>query len=109
VPSRVCPKTSTPTTRPAPPRCSNAPLRAPVNSSPASCGKNARTGRIDQVSGTVRSTDSIRLLIAQGVTHWVEVGAGGVPSGLLKNIDPNPKAARFGEAAELETVQAHYR
>ena len=74
-----------------------------------SSGKNARTGLIDQVPGTVRWTDSIRVLIAAGVTHWVEVGAGGVLSGLLKNIDPNHKAARFGEAAELEAVQAYYR
>ena len=74
-----------------------------------SSGENARTGLIDQVPGTVRWTDSIRVLIAAGVTHWVEVGAGGVLSGLLKNIDPNHKAARFGEAAELEAVQAYYR
>ncbi len=74
-----------------------------------SSGNTARTGLIDQVPGTVRWTDSIRLLIAEGVTHWVEVGAGGVLSGLLKNIDPNHKAARFGEAAELEPVQAYYR
>ena len=74
-----------------------------------SSGDTARTGLIDQVPGTVRWTDSIRLLIAEGVTHWVEVGAGGVLSGLLKNIDPNHKAARFGEAAELEAVLASYR
>jgi [acyl-carrier-protein] S-malonyltransferase len=74
-----------------------------------STGETARTGLIDQVPGTVRWTDSIRLLIAAGVTHWVEVGAGGVLSGLLKNIDANHKAARFGEAAEFEAVQACYR
>jgi hypothetical protein len=37
----------------------------------------------------------------------VEVGAGGVLAGLLKNIDPNHKAARFGEAAEWEAARAY--
>jgi len=32
------------------------------------------------------------------------VGAGGVLTGLLKNIDPTLPGARFGEAAELEKL-----
>ena len=85
------------------------PLVQNVTAQLTSSGDTARAGLIDQVPGTVRWTDSIRLLIAAGVTHWVEVGPGGVLSGLLKNIDPNHKAARFGEALELEALQAYYR
>lgn len=83
------------------------PLVQNVTAALTTSGATARTGLIDQVPGTVRWTESIRLLIAEGVTHWVEVGAGGVLSGLLKNIDGNHKAARFGEAAELEAVKAY--
>jgi [acyl-carrier-protein] S-malonyltransferase len=83
------------------------PLVQNVTAALTTSGAATRTGLIDQVPGTVRWTESIRLLIAEGVTHWVEVGAGGVLSGLLKNIDGNHKAVRFGEAAELEAVKAY--
>lgn len=84
------------------------PLVQNVTAQLTTSGEAARTGLIDQVPGTVRWTDSIRLLIGEGVTHWVEVGAGGVLSGLLKNIDANHKAARFGEATELDAVRSYF-
>jgi [acyl-carrier-protein] S-malonyltransferase len=85
----------------------SVPLVQNVTAALTSSGEAARVGLIEQVPGTVRWTESIRLLIGEGVTHWVEVGAGGVLSGLLKNIDANHKAARFGEAAELEALRAY--
>ena len=45
----------------------------------------------------------MQLLIAEGITEWIEVGPGAVLSGLLKNIDPNHKARKFGEAADAVT------
>lgn len=86
----------------------SVPLVQNVTGRLTTSGEEARTGLVEQVPGTVRWTDSIRLLIGEGVTHWVEVGAGGVLSGLLKNIDANHKAARFGEAAELDAVKAYF-
>jgi [acyl-carrier-protein] S-malonyltransferase len=83
------------------------PLVQNVNAALTTSGAAAREGLVAQVPGTVRWTESIRLLIGEGVTHWIEVGAGGVLSGLLKNIDGNHKAARFGEAAELEAVRGY--
>ena len=52
----------------------------------------------------VRWADTVRLLRRLGVEKFVEVGAGGVLCGLLKNIDPAAKSARFGEAADWEKV-----
>jgi [acyl-carrier-protein] S-malonyltransferase len=41
-----------------------------------------------QVCGSVRWEESIRRLIAMGVTEFVECGPGGVLAGLLRRIDP---------------------
>lgn len=68
-------------------------------------GREARQGLIEQVPHSVRWTDSMRLLIAQGAAEWIEVGAGAVLGGLLKNIDANHKAKKFGEAADLAQWQ----
>ena len=67
-------------------------------------GHEARQGLYEQVPNSVRWTDSMRLLIEQGATEWIEVGAGAVLGGLLKNIDANHKARKFGEAADLEQL-----
>lgn len=68
-------------------------------------GAEARSGLIDQVPGSVLWTQSIRRLIAEGVTTWFEVGPGGVLGGLLKNIDPNHRAAKLGEAADFAALE----
>lgn len=67
-------------------------------------GAAARQGLIEQVSSPVLWTDSIRYLVAQGVTRFIEVGAGGVLTGLLRAIEPSVKGLRCGEAGELEAV-----
>jgi [acyl-carrier-protein] S-malonyltransferase len=63
-------------------------------------GAEAREGLYEQIPNAVRWSDSIRYLAAQGATRFVEVGAGGVLTGLLRNIDPNLQGLRFGEAAD---------
>ena len=68
-------------------------------------GFEAREALYHQVPNPVRWHESIRYLAAQGVEKFVEVGAGGVLTGLLRNIDPALKGARFGEAADLEKLR----
>ena len=65
-----------------------------------STGSEARQGLYEQVPNPVQWTASMRLLISEGATEWIEVGPGAVLGGLLKNIDSNHKARKFGEAAE---------
>jgi [acyl-carrier-protein] S-malonyltransferase len=48
----------------------------------------------------VRWEESMRVLIAEGVAQWAEVGAGGVLTGLLRNIDPGQSCQKFGEASD---------
>ena len=67
-------------------------------------GAEAREGLYQQVPSSVRWTDSIRLLAANGVTRFVEVGAGGVLTGLLRNIDPSLSGVKFGEASDWERL-----
>jgi len=69
-------------------------------------GADAREGLYQQVPNPVLWHDTIRLLAANGVTRFIEVGAGAVLTGLLRNIDPALKGAKFGEAADWEKVGA---
>jgi [acyl-carrier-protein] S-malonyltransferase len=68
-------------------------------------GAEAREGLYQQVPNPVRWVESLRYLVAQGVIRCVEVGAGGVLTGLLKGIDPSLTGVRFGEPGELAAVQ----
>lgn len=67
---------------------------------------DAREGLYQQVPNPVRWADSIRALAAAGVTRCIEVGPGGVLTGLLRNIDASLAGAKFGEAADWEKLQA---
>lgn len=69
-------------------------------------GAEARQGLFEQIPNPVRWLDTIRYLASQGVEKFVEVGAGSVLNGLLRNIDPNLKGAKFGEASDLEKLDA---
>jgi len=66
----------------------------------------AREGLYQQVPNPVRWYDSIRALAAEGVTRFIEVGAGGVLTSLLRNIDPSLSGAKFGEAQDWEKLAA---
>ena len=67
-------------------------------------GAEAREGLYQQVPNPVRWTESIRTLESEGVTRFIEVGAGGVLTGLLRNINPDLAGSKFGEADDLEKL-----
>jgi [acyl-carrier-protein] S-malonyltransferase len=67
--------------------------------------EDARQGLYEQVPNPVRWMDSIRYLASRGVGRFIEVGAGSVLTGLLRNIDPALKGAKFGEPADLEKLR----
>lgn len=67
-------------------------------------GAEARLGLIEQIPNTVRWEESIRYLAARGVNRFLEVGPGGVLTGLLRSIDPGLQGFRFGEAADVERL-----
>jgi len=61
-----------------------------------------REALIRQVTGAVRWVDSIRLLIAQQPTHFIEVGPGKVLSGLVRQIDRTQTCLNVEDEASLE-------
>jgi [acyl-carrier-protein] S-malonyltransferase len=67
-------------------------------------GAEAREGLYQQIPNAVRWSESIALLASRGVTRFIEVGAGAVLTGLLRNIDPALTGVKFGEAADLEKI-----
>jgi [acyl-carrier-protein] S-malonyltransferase len=69
-------------------------------------GNEAREGLYQQVPNPVLWADSVRTLAASGVTRFIEVGAGGVLTGLLRNINPAFVGFKFGEASDWGKLAA---
>jgi [acyl-carrier-protein] S-malonyltransferase len=69
-------------------------------------GAEAREGLYQQIPNSVRWMQTIQFLAGQGVASFIEAGPGAVLTGLLRNIDPNLKGFKFGEASDLEKLQA---
>jgi [acyl-carrier-protein] S-malonyltransferase len=69
-------------------------------------GSEARQGLYQQVPNPVRWSESIAVLSSEGVTRFIEVGVGGVLTGLLRNINPELQGVKFGEAGDLEKIHA---
>ena len=66
----------------------------------------AREGLYQQVPNPVRWLETIRRLAGLGIVRFVEVGAGGVLTGLLRAIDPSLAGLRFGEPPDLDAIGA---
>jgi [acyl-carrier-protein] S-malonyltransferase len=60
-----------------------------------------RTALCQQLSGPVRWTDSMRALVAAGVTRFVECGPGKVLAGLNKRIVPDARTETLFDADSL--------
>jgi [acyl-carrier-protein] S-malonyltransferase len=84
----------------------SVPVAANVDARLITRGPDSRECLIRQVTGPVRWVECIQLLISQGATHFIEVGPGKVLSGLMRQIDRNPKALNVEDAASLEKTIA---
>jgi [acyl-carrier-protein] S-malonyltransferase len=69
-------------------------------------GAEARDALVRQITLPVRWEDSIRELVAQGVTAFVEVGPGRVLSGLLRQIDRSVHSLNVEDEATLRSAQS---
>ena len=79
-----------------------------VNNAEARIVRNAaeaRRGLEEQVPNPVRWEESIRLLAAQGVGDFLEIGPGRVLTGLLRSIDRNLSGQAVGDVGSLEKLQ----
>lgn len=66
----------------------------------------ARDALIRQVTGAVRWVECMQLLIAEGTTHFVEVGPGKVLCGLMRQIDRSQTYLNVEDSTSLEKTLA---
>jgi [acyl-carrier-protein] S-malonyltransferase len=78
------------------------PIAANVDARLVTRGPDSRDCLIRQVTGPVRWVECIQLLIAQGATHFIEVGPGKVLTGLMRQIDRNQKTLNVEDSASLD-------
>jgi len=77
------------------------PLACNVDAKLVVDGEVERDALIRQVTAPVRWVESMQLLIADGVTRFLEVGPGKVLTGLLRQIDRNQRCQNIEDAASL--------
>jgi [acyl-carrier-protein] S-malonyltransferase len=87
-----------------------APLRFPVlanaDGRPNRDAARVKDLLVRQVDGVVRWEDGVRSMVAEGVTHALEIGPGKVLAGLFKRITKDVKVLSVGDAASLDQVAA---
>jgi [acyl-carrier-protein] S-malonyltransferase len=77
------------------------PVACNVEASLVSDELRARATLVAQVTGAVKWEQSMRLLIAQGVDTFVEIGPGKVLCGLMRQIDRSKTCLNIGDEASL--------
>jgi [acyl-carrier-protein] S-malonyltransferase len=83
------------------------PVISNVTAQPHGPPDDIRRRLVEQVTASVRWEDSIRYLLGQGLTRFIELGPGTALSGFMKRIDKNAQMLNVADAASLEaTVKA---
>ncbi len=78
-----------------------------VTAQPHQDPDSIRVRLVEQVTSPVRWEESMRNLLAQGFTRFIELGPGTALTGFLKRIDKNTQALNVADLASLElTVKA---
>src|SRR5262249_53593407 len=85
----------------------SVPVIANVTAQPhATCGE-IHQRLVEQVTSSVRWEESMRYLLAQGFTRFIELGPGTALRGFMKRIDKAAQMLNVSDAATLEnTVKA---
>jgi [acyl-carrier-protein] S-malonyltransferase len=79
------------------------PVVANVTAQPHEGVGAIRARLVEQVTSSVRWEESMRYLIAQGFTRFIELGPGRALSGFMKRID---KAAQILNVQDLPSLEA---
>ncbi len=83
------------------------PVISNVNALPHGIPTATRERLVAQVCASVRWEESMRVLLAQGFTRFIELGPGAALSGFMKRIDKTATMLNVADAASLEaTVKA---
>ena len=81
------------------------PIVANVTARPTTDPDEIRKLLVAQVTGTVRWRECVTFMAEQGVTRFVEVGAGKVLTGLLKRLAPGASGLAVGAPADLDVFR----
>ena len=85
----------------------SVPVVANVLAQPTSDPAAIKQHLVEQVTGMVRWTESVRWLVADGgVTELYELGAGKVLTGLAKRIAPDAAATAINSPADIDALIA---
>jgi [acyl-carrier-protein] S-malonyltransferase len=71
-------------------------------------GEEAKLGLYEQIPNAVRWHETILGIAQSGIKHFVEVGAGAVLLGLLRNMNKAFEGAQFGEPRDFELVRSFF-
>ena len=83
------------------------PVISNVTAQPHAAPHQVRALLVEQVTSSVRWEESMRYLLAQGFTRFIELGPGTALSGFLKRIDERNQRLNVADLASLEaTVKA---
>lgn len=86
---------------------SNVPVVSNVNAQPHATPDQISARLVDQVTSSVRWEESMRYLLAQGFTRFIELGPGTALSGFMKRINKEALMLNVADVGSLETtVQA---
>lgn len=80
------------------------PVVTNVEAEPNQDGTRVKELLVRQVSAPVRWEDSVRAMVALGVTEFVEIGPGKVLSGLVKRISKEVSTANVEDGATLQAL-----
>ena len=80
------------------------PLVGNVSASPLIAAAEIQADLQAQLTSRVRWVESVRQMVQLGVTTFIEMGPGGVLTGLLKRIEPNAASIALGTPADFEKL-----
>ena len=85
----------------------NVPVISNVTAQPHTTPDQITARLVEQVTSSVRWEASIRYLLAQGFTRFIELGPGTALSGFMKRIEKSAQMLNVADVGSLEaTVKA---
>ncbi|HSO75488.1 MAG TPA: ACP S-malonyltransferase [Blastocatellia bacterium] len=84
----------------------NIPLVTNVDAMLTTSGREARDALLRQVASPVRWSESVKLLIDQGVRRFIEIGPGKVLSGLVRQVSRDCQLLNVEDAQSLDAAAA---
>ena len=83
-------------------RRARIPVVANVTAEPITAPEEIKEELVTQLTSPVRWMESVRWMVAQGVTTFVEIGPKNVLTGLIRRIDKSVRTVSVGDVAGVE-------